>query len=146
MKISTQIQYGVRALCDIAYNSAGSPSQVKAISERQAISARYIEQIFQKLRKAGIIRSIRGPAGGYFLSRRPEEITVADVIRAVEGKNINLVFCSGDRRTARKPCERLGKCVVSGIWAEASQRLMDYFESITLNHICEEAKKNGDGI
>lgn len=146
MKISTQIQYGVRALCDIAYNSTGSPSQVKAISERQGISARYIEQIFQKLRKAGIIRSIRGPAGGYFLSRGPGDITVGDIIRAVEGKSIQLVFCSGDGRTSRKACRRLEMCVVSGIWGEASKRLMDYFESVSLKDICDEAKRTGNGI
>ena len=146
MKISTQIQYGLRSLCDIAYNSAGSPAQVRCISERQGLSPRYIEQIFQKLKKAGIIRSIRGPTGGYYLTRRPEEITVGDVIRAVDGKSIQLVFCSGDRRTAKKACDRYGKCVFSDVWGEASKRLMDYFNSVTLNDICEEARESGVGI
>jgi Rrf2 family iron-sulfur cluster assembly transcriptional regulator len=146
MKISTQSRYGLRALFDIAYHSAGLSTQVKDISARQSISPRYIEQIFQKLKKAGIIRSIRGPTGGYYLTRRPEEITVGDVIRAVDGKNIQLVFCMGDKRTSRKSCERLGKCVVKDVWAEASQKLMDYFDSVTLNDICEEARERGVGI
>jgi Rrf2 family transcriptional regulator, iron-sulfur cluster assembly transcription factor len=146
VKISTQIRYGLRSLCDIAYNSAGSPAQVRCISERQGISPRYIEQIFQKLKKAGIIKSVRGPTGGYYLARRPEEITVGDVIRAVDGKNIQLVFCAGEKRGPKKACDRYGKCVVSDIWGEASNRLMDYFNSVTLNSICEEARVRGVGV
>jgi Rrf2 family iron-sulfur cluster assembly transcriptional regulator len=146
VKISTQIRYGVRALCDIAYNSAGNPAQVNCISERQGISPRYIEQIFQKLKKAGLIKSIRGPAGGYYLTRRPEEITVGDVVRAVDGKSIQLVFCSGEKKGRKKACERYGKCVVSDVWGEASKRLMDYFDSVSINNICEEARERGKGI
>jgi Rrf2 family protein len=115
---------------------------VRCISERQGISPRYIEQIFQKLKKAGIIKSVRGPTGGYYLSRRPEEITIGDVVRAVDGKNIQLVFCSGEKR-GPKACDRYGKCVVSDVWSEASHRLMDYFDSVTINNICEEARERG---
>ena len=71
MKISTKSRYGLRAVFDIAYHSAGLSTQVKEISARQAISPRYIEQIFQKLKKAGIIKSIRGPSGGYYLAKKP---------------------------------------------------------------------------
>ncbi len=140
MKLSTQVRYGVRSLCDIAYNSVGTPAQVSCISERQGISARYIEQIFQKLKKGGIINSVRGPKGGYYLTRRPEEITIGDVIRAVEGKPIQLVFCSGEKRGSKKACKRFGKCVISDVWAEASKRLMDYFDSVSVNQMCEEAR------
>ncbi len=72
MRLSTQSRYGVRAIFDIAYHSEGLATQVKDISRRQGISARYIEQIFQKLKKAGIIGSKRGPLGGYFLNKRLE--------------------------------------------------------------------------
>jgi Rrf2 family transcriptional regulator, iron-sulfur cluster assembly transcription factor len=89
---------------------------------------------------------VRGPAGGYFLARRPEEITVGDVIRAIDGMNIELVNCHGDKRESRKPCKRLEKCVTSDIWGEASRRLMDYFDSVTLHQICEEARERGVGI
>lgn len=70
MKINTQIRYGVRALCYISFNSNGNPIQVKHISEHEGISPRYIEQIFQKFKKAGIVKSIRGPCGGYYPSQR----------------------------------------------------------------------------
>lgn len=146
MKINTSIQYGVRALCDIVYHGEGTLVHVRDISKRQDISPRYIEQIFQKLRKGGIVKSVRGPDGGYFLARRADEITVGDIIRAIDGKSIQLVNCRGDQRLSGKPCERLERCVVSDIWGGASKRLMDYFDSIRLKQICEEARKRGVGI
>jgi Rrf2 family transcriptional regulator, iron-sulfur cluster assembly transcription factor len=146
VKLSTQIQYGVRALCDIVYYSTGSPAQVKYISQRQQISPRYIEQIFQRLKRGGIVKSIRGPLGGYYLTRKPEEITVGDVVRAVDGRSIQLVACSGEKSRSRKACERLGKCVTSDVWKEASGMLMDYFDSLTIKQLCEEAKTRGVDI
>jgi len=141
MKISTQSRYGLRALFDIAYHSAGLSTQVKDISSRQAISPRYIEQIFQKLKRAGIIKSVRGPSGGYYLARKIEEISVGDVVRATEGP-ISLVHCSGGK-PPRKGCERIDKCVVKDVWAEASNRLMSYLDSITLEDLCKEAQHKG---
>jgi Rrf2 family transcriptional regulator, iron-sulfur cluster assembly transcription factor len=146
VKISTKIRYGVRALCDIVYSSTDMPSQIKRISARQGISARYLEQIFKKFKKAGIIKSVRGPFGGYLLLRKPEEISIGDIIRAIDGGDIELVFCSGHKKTSKKPCKRLGKCVVSDVWDGASKTLMDYFNSITINQICEQAKTRRVGI
>lgn len=141
MKISTQSRYGLRAIFDIAYHSACQSTQVKEIASRQAISPRYIEQIFQKLKKGGIVKSIRGPAGGYCLTRKPEEITIGDVIRAAEGP-VQLVFC-GNSKTAAKGCQRAAECVTTDIWREASSRLMAYFDSITLEDLCKEAQAKG---
>ncbi|MGZ3559942.1 MAG: RrF2 family transcriptional regulator, partial [Thermodesulfobacteriota bacterium] len=117
MRLSTQSRYGVRAIFDIAYHSAGLETQVKDISRRQGISQRYLEQIFQKLRRAGIVGSKRGPSGGYFLGKKPEDITLAEVIRVTEG-NINPVLCvnPGD---STQPCERSGECVTQIVWNEA---------------------------
>jgi Rrf2 family protein len=92
MRLSTQSRYGVRAIFDIAYNSEGLETQVKDISRRQRISPRYLEQIFQKLKKAGIVGSKRGPSGGYFLNKKSEEITVGDIVRITEGR-IDSVVC-----------------------------------------------------
>jgi Rrf2 family transcriptional regulator, iron-sulfur cluster assembly transcription factor len=142
MKISTQSRYGLRALFDIAYHSAGLSTQVKAISSRQAISPRYIEQIFQRLKKAGIIESIRGPSGGYYLARKVDQITVGDIVRATEG-NIELVHCSGLRGSPKKACDRMGQCVVRDVWLEASHRLMTYLDSVTLEDLCKEAQSKG---
>ncbi len=142
MKISTQSRYGLRALFDIAYHSAGLSTQVKDISARQGISPRYIEQIFQKLKKAGIIKSIRGPSGGYYLSKKLDQITVGEIVRATEG-NINLVHCAAGRKSTQKACERYAQCVVRDIWKEASDRMMGYLDSVTLEDICKDAQAKG---
>lgn len=146
MKVTTEIQYGVRSLCDMAYNMQEGPVQARCIAERQNISSRYVEQIFQKLRKNGIIRSVRGPTGGYCLVRAPEEITVGDVIRAVDGGDVCLVLCGGKKKRSKQVCERFGNCVVSEVWDEASKKLMSYFDSVTIDTICEEARQRGMGI
>jgi Rrf2 family protein len=106
MRLSTQSRYGVRALFDIAYNSEGLETQVKDISRRQGISPRYIEQIFQKLKRGGIVGSKRGPSGGYFLNKKAEEITVGDIIRITEG-GIDPVLCI-DPEDPSQPCDLLG--------------------------------------
>lgn len=142
MKISTQSRYGLRALFDIAYHSAGRSTQVKDISARQAISPRYIEQIFQKLKRAGIIKSIRGPSGGYYLARKPDEISVGDVVRATEGA-VQLVHCVASRKSPRTPCDRIPQCVVRDVWTVASEKLMSYLDSVTLQDLCKEARIKG---
>jgi len=141
MRLSTQSRYGVRAIFDIAYHSEGLETQVKDISRRQGISPRYLEQIFQKLRKARIVGSKRGPSGGYFLNKKPEEITVGEIVRITEG-NMNLVLCRnpGD---SHQPCDRLDECVTRIIWNEAGNRLKEYFDSVTIKDLCQMAQKMG---
>lgn len=141
MKLSTKSRYGVRAIFDIAYHSNGLETQVKDISRREGISPRYIEQIFQKLKKGGIISSKRGPAGGYFLNKKPEEITVGDIIRLTEG-DINPVLCV-DPEDRSKPCERSGECITQVVWKGAGERLKEYFDSITIQDLCEKANEMG---
>ena len=141
MRLSTQSRYGVRAIFDIAYHSEGLETQVKNISRRQGISPRYLEQIFQKLKKAGILGSKRGPSGGYFLNKKPEEITVGEIIRITEG-NINLVLCINPEDSSQ-PCERSGECITRIIWNEAGNRLKEYFDSVTIEDLCNMAQKIG---
>lgn len=141
MRLSTQSRYGVRAIFDIAYNSDGLETQVKDISRRQGISPRYIEQIFQKLKKAGIVGSKRGPSGGYFLNKKPEAITVGEIVRITEG-GIEPVLCT-DPEDSSQPCDRMGECVTRVIWGEAGNRLKDYFDSVTIKDLCDMAHKMG---
>ena len=142
MRLSTQSRYGVRALFDIAYHAAGLSTQVKDIASRQQISPRYIEQIFQKLKKASLIKSVRGPAGGYYLAKKPEEIRVGDVIRATE-KTFDLVHCVRLQPGVTKACARGADCVVKDIWATATAKLMEYFDSVTLEDLCRLARERG---
>jgi Rrf2 family iron-sulfur cluster assembly transcriptional regulator len=141
MRLSTQSRYGVRAIFDIAYHSEGIETQVKDISRRQGISQRYLEQIFQKLKKAGIVGSKRGPSGGYFLRKKPEGITVGEVIRITEG-GIDPVLCVNPEDSSQ-PCKRSGECVTQIVWNEAGKRLKDYFDSVTIKDLCKLAKGMG---
>ncbi len=148
MKLSTKSRYGVRALFDMAFHAGTLPVQIKDISRRQNISPRYLEQIFQDLKKAGLVKSRRGPQGGYFLTRKPEEITVYEIINAAE-TDIALVECARDEgcktggRRSKKPCEFDNQCVTQMLWREAGKRLRDYFTSVTLKDLCGYAKDLG---
>ena len=141
MRLSTKSRYGVRALFDIAYHSEGLPTQIKEISRRQGITPRYLEQIFQRLKRAGIVKSIRGPKGGYYLSRKPEEIVLSEVICAMD-ESIEPVFCARPPK-GRKRCRRESKCVAQVVWKEAGERLLDYLGSVSLAKMCKMAQEMG---
>ncbi len=150
MRLNTKIRYGVRAVFDIAYYAEGKCAQIKDISKRQKIPPRYLEQIFQKLKRAQIVRSRRGRSGGYFLVREPEKITIGDIIRATEGP-IRLVFCNGFRKTPRfsiRPNCNLksncaDKCITTPIWKELEDRISEFFDSISIKDLCQKGKKAG---
>lgn len=141
MKLSNRSQYGVRALFDIAYYSDGRMVQINEISRRQGIPRRFLEQIFFVLKKSGIIDSARGPKGGYSLRRPPEEVTVGEVIRVLEGP-IEPVPCTTMEQDG-SVCNYIDKCVTRMVWKEAGDLLSRYFDSITLQDLCHRAEKLG---
>lgn len=141
MRLSTKSRYGLRALFDIAYNSGNLPAQIQDISRRQNISPRYLEQIFQALKKKGILNSKRGPQGGYCLARNPDEITVRDIVQATEGDTL-LVDCSGGKKN-KQHCGFDGGCVTQTVWDEASRELNRLFGSITLKTLCDRGHAIG---
>ena len=141
MRLSTKSRYGLRAMFDMAYHAGTLPAQIKDISRRQNISPRYLEQIFQDLKRGGLLKSRRGPQGGYFLSRKPTDITVYDVITAAEGE-MALVDCVKEK-ACKKPCEFDNECVTQKVWFEASRRLKEYLGSITLKDLCDMGKEMG---
>lgn len=145
MRLSTKSRYGLRALFDITYNCGGMPAQIQDISRRQQISPRYLEQIFQNLKRAGILKSKRGPQGGYSLARKPEEITVLDILNATE-QDVLLVDCAGEtkkksKRTVECPFE--GNCVTQTVWEEASTLLNKLFSGMTLQTLCQRGQEMG---
>lgn len=143
MKFSTKSRYGLRALFDMAYHSGNLPAQIKDISRRQEISPRYLEQIFQDLKKAGLIKSRRGPQGGYFLAKKPHEITAEDIILAAEGE-LALVACTKSAKDCDvEKCTFDSNCVTQNLWLEANRRLSEYFGSVTLKDLCDQAKEMG---
>jgi Rrf2 family protein len=142
MKLSTKSRYGLRALFDMAYHAGALPVQIKDIARRQAISQRYLEQIFQDLKKAGLLKSRRGPQGGYSLTRPPARITVKDIVLAAE-ERVRLVDCTVDHDDCSEPCAFDQHCVTQRIWQEATRRLLDYFASVTLEDLCRDAQEMG---
>jgi Rrf2 family protein len=143
MRLSTKSRYGLRALFDIAYNSGTLPAQIQDISRRQDISPRYLEQIFQALKKAGILKSKRGPQGGYCLAKGPDQITVKDVIQAAEGDTC-LVSCTClVKKSKSGACAFDGKCVTQIIWSDAAGKLNEYFSTMTLKDLCEHGQALG---
>jgi len=145
MKLSTKSRYGVRAMFDMAYHAGSLPAQIKDISRRQNISPRYLEQIFQDLKKAGLLKSRRGPQGGYSLAKTADEITVKQIVLAAEGE-LQLVDCVKNRRKKgeKEPaCDFDNQCLTQHLWAKGSQLLGDYFDSISLKDLCDQGKEMG---
>lgn len=139
MKLPTQIRYGTRALLYIACEKGGGYTQTKEISEKEGIPERYLEQIFQKLKKAGLVSGMRGPTGGYCLLKPPDQISIGDVVRAILGADLELVPCKERKSTER--CRRRETCAAAEVWRTASKMVMDYFNSLRLDKMCEKAKE-----
>ncbi|MDW7711298.1 MAG: RrF2 family transcriptional regulator [Deferrisomatales bacterium] len=146
MKLTTKSRYGVRAIFDIAYHTGGLPAQIKDISERQRISPRYLEQIFQRLKKAGILGSKRGPKGGYFLLKDPKDITIYEIITCTEGP-IELVFCVGEDEEGGNcdvsMCDMKDQCVASPLWKELGDKIAAIFQETTIQDLCKKAERLG---
>jgi Rrf2 family protein len=142
MRITTISRYGVRAMFDVAYHGGGQPTQIKDISRRQQISQRYLEQIFNKLLKGGLLRSRRGPQGGYMLAKDPSEISVGDIIDVAQGP-ITPVRCLSDCPRESIDCDILESCVTRHVWKESQRLLVDYFHSVTIADLCSMARKSG---
>lgn len=142
MRITTTSRYGVRALFDVAYHGGGQPTQIKDISRRQKISQRYLEQIFNRLLKAGLLTSRRGPRGGYMLARDPSQISVGDIISAAQGPIVP-VRCLCGEDAGEKVCDILNECVTRDVWGETQKLLVDYYNSVSVADLCALARKHG---
>ncbi len=135
MKLSTKGRYGVRAMFDIALHHGEGPIPLRSVAERQEISEHYLEQLIANLRKEGLVESVRGAYGGYLLAKKPEEITVGDIIRVLEGP-IAPVDCVLDEETG---CEDITDCVIKLIWSEMKTSIDEVLDSITLEDLRQEA-------
>ncbi|MBC7963226.1 MAG: RrF2 family transcriptional regulator [Steroidobacteraceae bacterium] len=145
MRLSTKSRYGLRAMFDIAYNCGSAPAQIQDISRRQQISPRYLEQIFQNLKRAGILRSKRGPKGGYCLAKSPDQVTVLEILNATE-QDVLLVDCAGvtpKKRKRKEECPFEGKCITQTVWEEANTLLNQLFAGQTLQTLCQRAHEMG---
>ena len=146
MKLTTKARYGVRATFDVAYHGGRSPVQMGDITRRQSLPAHYMEQIFQKLRKAGILGSKRGPRGGYFLLKDPKDVTLYDIIAGTQGP-IKLVYCVPEEGcvagTEASPCEWAPRCPAHGMWKDMGEAIAEAFRKVTIEDMCVRAAAMG---
>jgi Rrf2 family protein len=137
VKLSNKGRYGVRALFDIAFHNDGRPTQIREIAERELIPMRFLEQIFQDLKRAGIIGSKRGPRGGYHLARPAAEISLGDVIRALEGP-VALMVAAEDERARRS-----GPDAAGAVFKDLAANVERCFDAITIADVCERGATLG---
>lgn len=141
MRLSTKGRYGVKSMLDLALHNGEGPVALKSIAERQGISENYLEQLFASLRKAGHIKSIRGAQGGYVLAHKPEEISIGDVLRALEG-SLAPVDCVVEDDSAK--CTKSDSCVTRLVWEKIRDKVNEVVDSITLSDLIEEHEKNNE--
>lgn len=130
LRLSTKGQYGVRAIYEIARGYPETPVTIKEISERQDVSVAYLEQILNKLRKAGLIRSIKGPGGGYILNKSPEKISIASILNELEGP-VALTSCLDPE----EGCVRVDSCVTHLLWKALGEQVEAFLKTITLKNL-----------
>lgn len=140
MKISTRGRYALRMMLDLAVNNNGEPIRLKDISKRQGISDKYLEQIISILNKAGFVRSIRGPQGGYMLNREPKEYTVGMILRLTEG-SLAPVACLDYEPN---DCERRNECVTLIIWEKLNDAIKSVVDNITLQDLVQWQMEKSD--
>lgn len=136
MKLSTKGRYGLKAMLELALNYDNGPVSIKHISERQNISERYLEQIFSKLKKSGLIKSIRGAQGGYVLAKHPEEISVGDILRVLEGP-ITISECLLDSGK----CDNTSKCATRFVWKRMKSAIDEVIDTTYLQDMVDDWKE-----
>ncbi len=135
MRLTTKGQYGARAMLDLAINCNDGPILLRDIAKRQEVSEKYLEHSVSALRKAGLVRSIRGARGGYVLARQPSEIRLSEIMEVLEG-SMAPVECVDDPQV----CQRAQLCVTRDIWARMKEAIDNILESITLRDMVEQHK------
>lgn len=142
MKLSTKGRYGLRALIDLARYSSQEPVSITSISDRQGISERYLEQLMAMLKKNGLVKSIRGAGGGYVLARDMKDISVGDVLRALEG-SLEPVECPG--LSPGDGCMAADSCVTKYVWQKINDSINKTVDEIRLDQLVEESRRMNCG-
>ncbi len=137
MKLSTKGKYGLRAMIDLALHSEQEAVSISSISARQGISESYLEQLVSRLKKAGLVKSLRGAQGGYQLARPSAGISVGDILRALEG-NLDAVECSAFNDEG---CEGADLCVAKYVWQRINESIAQTVDEMMLDQLVEESRK-----
>ncbi len=139
MRLTTKGRFAVTAMIDLAMRQHSGPVTLAGISQRQEISLSYLEQLFGKLRRHEIVESVRGPGGGYNLARRPEDITVADIIIAVD-EPLDATQCGGKQNCHGDGESHGTRCMTQDLWATLNAKMVDYLDSVSLKDLVDQQK------
>ena len=139
VKLSSKGRYGVRAIFDIAFHNQGRATQIKDIADRQSIPPRFLEQIFQELKRAGIVTARRGPKGGYQLAQPAREIRIGDVVRALEGP----VVIAAEVENGAGDGDATSRAVTEEAFRELSSQIEGCFDAVTFENLCERGEALG---
>jgi Rrf2 family iron-sulfur cluster assembly transcriptional regulator len=140
MRLTTKGRFAVTAMMDLALRGSSGPVTLAEISARQGISLSYLEQLFGKLRRHGLVNSVRGPGGGYRLARPTGEIAVADIILAVD-EPIDATQCAG-----KENCQDDHKCLTHDLWANLNIHIFNYLRSVTLAELVRNHQSGGVSV
>ena len=140
MRLTTKGRFAVTAMIDLGMRHGEGPVTLAGISDRQKISLSYLEQLFGKLRRHALVDSVRGPGGGYCLAKNMDEVSVADIIRAVD-EPIDATQCGG-----RGNCRDEQQCMTHDLWMNLNARIFDYLSSVKLSHLVESQNVEGVAV
>lgn len=139
MRLTTKGRYAVTAMLDLAINQETKPVTLQDIAENQEISLSYLEQLFARLRKSGLVKGTRGPGGGYRLATHPARISIADIIVSVDEK-IDITRCGG-----REDCRDGQRCLTHELWSELSDKIFQFLDEISLGELLDREMRNFTG-
>lgn len=140
MRLTTKGRFAVTAMIDLALREGKGPVTLSAISQRQEISLSYLEQLFGKLRRHEIVESVRGPGGGYTLARRPQDVTVADIIIAVD-EPLDATQCGGKENCHGADHQHGGRCMTHDLWATLNAKMVEYLDSVSLKDLVDQQRQ-----
>jgi len=139
MKLTTKGRYAVMAMADLASYQNGKPVSLNDISLRQNISLSYLEQLFSKLKNEKLVKSVRGPSGGYVLEKNPKDITLSNIIFAVD-EQVKTLNC---KRDSKKGCNgKTMKCITHNLWDDLEQHINNFFENVSLSDLLKQKQTN----
>lgn len=140
MRLTTKGRFAVTAMIDLALRQDKGPVTLSGISQRQEISLSYLEQLFGKLRRHQIVESVRGPGGGYMLARRAQDVTVADIIIAVD-EPLDATQCGGKENCHSGSREHGTRCMTHDLWATLNARMVEYLDSVSLQDLVDQQRQ-----
>jgi len=139
MRLTTKGRFAVNAMIDLTRHNEKGPVTLAGISERQDISVAYLEQLFSKLRRRDLVKSVRGPGGGYCLARDADAISVADIVFAVD-EPLDITRCQGNGNCQQSPKGNI-ECITHNLWASLNERIIAYLESVSLSELAGQKQE-----